>query len=344
MIPQIFVVVTLLITSLQAKLIESLYCGNRNCYHVLGVRRTASAAELSEKYHVLSRVYHPDRNTGDDTRKMYDAVVTAYDTLINDGKRKDYNYMLDNPEKIYYHYYQYYNRRYSPNINVRGFILVSIIIYSVFQYLYQSYTLSEAVKFALKKQRNHYKQLIEADESLNEMKLKIKNKKGKEEYKKLEEQVLKEIVERDLLANGEFIKPNVKNTLIVQILISPYHLAQNVKWHFEWYRSQKEKVETPNDDEESTSDIDKLISEKREAFVKKEMEEKEKKSKRSSKKTTFGDIEVVDEGEDTDCDDIKIILLNWVNAFFKFIKPYIRMFRKSKKKAFRESLLAKKNK
>lgn len=348
MILQLLFLSTLLVSTSQAQLIESLYCGTRNCYHVLGVRRTASTSELSQAYHTLSRVYHPDRNTGDDSRKTYDAVVTAYDTLINDGKRKDYNYLLDYPEKVYYHYYQYYNRRYSPNFNVRGLILVSIIIYSVCQYLYQSYTLSEGVKYALKRQRNHYKQLIETDESLAEMKRQIKNKKGKEEYKKLEEQVLRELVERDLTATGEFSRPDIKNTLFIQILFSPYYFARNLKWHIVWYRSGGGATHSSADEEEegaATSDIDKLVSEKKEAFLKNEMDEKQRKSKKNLRKVALhGNIEIVDEGEETDCDDIKMVLLNCVNAFFKFIKPYIRMFRKSKRKTFRESLLSKKMK
>lgn len=34
--------------------------------------------------------------------------------------------MLDNPDEMYYHYYQYYRRRYAPKVDVR--IVITIII------------------------------------------------------------------------------------------------------------------------------------------------------------------------------------------------------------------------
>jgi len=48
--------------------------------------------------------------------------------------RIDYDYMLDNPQEYYSHYYHYYKRKMSPKVDVRIVIAVSITVISVFQY------------------------------------------------------------------------------------------------------------------------------------------------------------------------------------------------------------------
>lgn len=71
-------------------LVEGLYCGKRDCYEVLGVRRSAGKAEIARAYRQLARRYHPDRyrpepggGPGDapPSAEAFLLVATAYETL-----------------------------------------------------------------------------------------------------------------------------------------------------------------------------------------------------------------------------------------------------------------------
>jgi len=77
----------------------------RNYYERLGVARTATLAEIKEAYREIARVYHPDSNFFGDILeykldekddKIFQLVTAAYDTLIKEDKRKEYDLTLPN--------------------------------------------------------------------------------------------------------------------------------------------------------------------------------------------------------------------------------------------------------
>nr|XP_006824392.1 PREDICTED: uncharacterized protein LOC102801032 [Saccoglossus kowalevskii] len=113
--------------------IEGLYCGKESCYDVLGVTREATKGEISKSYRQLARKYHPDKYKGPDADTKFQTIATAYEILRDEDQRKDYDYMLDNPEETYRHYYRYYRRQYAPKVDVRVVIAVTITVISVFQ-------------------------------------------------------------------------------------------------------------------------------------------------------------------------------------------------------------------
>lgn len=58
-------------------------------YKMLGVSREATKKEIKKAYYKLSHIHHPDKNGGD--RELFEELVTAYETLIDDNKRRIYD-------------------------------------------------------------------------------------------------------------------------------------------------------------------------------------------------------------------------------------------------------------
>jgi curved DNA-binding protein len=60
----------------------------RDLYEILGVSRTASAAELKTAYRKLAKKYHPDMNPGDRAAEERFKEVTAAAEVLTDPKRR----------------------------------------------------------------------------------------------------------------------------------------------------------------------------------------------------------------------------------------------------------------
>lgn len=79
-----------------------MYCGEDNCYHILGVDNDASAASVRKAYRDLAKQYHPDKNKGPgqaDAAAMFVKVAEAYEILSDDELRSSYDYYLAHPEE-----------------------------------------------------------------------------------------------------------------------------------------------------------------------------------------------------------------------------------------------------
>ena len=63
----------------------------RDFYEVLGVAKTASAAELKKAYRQLALKYHPDRNKAADAAEKFKEISEAYEVLGNQEKKKTYD-------------------------------------------------------------------------------------------------------------------------------------------------------------------------------------------------------------------------------------------------------------
>lgn len=226
--------------------VEGLYCGVENCYDVLGITRDMTKSEISKAYRKIARKYHPDRNKEEGAEKIFRLAATAYEVLKDEDSRRDYDYMLDNPEEAYYHYYQYYKRRLTPKVDVRYVITVTVLIISVLQYLHRMSAYSDAVKYAMQnpKHRNQALQIIHQEGLFAENNKKHKNKKSKEERKREEERILLEIVEESPDIKGEYTKASVTDTLLVHIFVSPYYFVTYMKWYMRWvYKFKVHKEE-----------------------------------------------------------------------------------------------------
>jgi len=64
----------------------------RNLYDILGVSKTATAAEIKTQYRKLARKYHPDLNKNDKSAaEKFKEVSAAYDILGDKDKRQKYD-------------------------------------------------------------------------------------------------------------------------------------------------------------------------------------------------------------------------------------------------------------
>lgn len=68
-----------------------------NHYEVLGVNESAAQDDIKSAYRKLAMKYHPDKNPGDKSaEEQFKKVQEAYDTLSEDSKRKNYDFMRKN--------------------------------------------------------------------------------------------------------------------------------------------------------------------------------------------------------------------------------------------------------
>lgn len=64
---------------------------NRDFYDVLGVAKTASAAELKKAYRKKALEFHPDKNKSSDAETKFKEVNEAYEILSNPQKKQTYD-------------------------------------------------------------------------------------------------------------------------------------------------------------------------------------------------------------------------------------------------------------
>ncbi|XP_013109903.2 dnaJ homolog subfamily C member 25 homolog [Stomoxys calcitrans] len=221
-------------------LLEGLYCGKQNCYDVLGVTRESTKSDIGKAYRILARKHHPDLHRTEEAKKeaeiQFKAIATAYEILKDDESRTDYDYMLDNPDEYYAHYYRYYRRRVAPKVDVRIVIVVTLTIISVIQYYSGWQRYDSAIKYFATVPKYRNKALEIAKDEINE---KVNSRKGKNRLTKADqkeeiEKIIIKVIEEKMDVKGAYAKPTVWDVLWVQIIISPYTLAKWLCWNVSW--------------------------------------------------------------------------------------------------------------
>ncbi len=75
-------------------------------YSTLGVKKGANPDEIRKAYRSLAMKHHPDRG-GD--QSQFQKIQEAYDTLINDQKRAEYDFQQQNPGGNQFHFHSGHN-------------------------------------------------------------------------------------------------------------------------------------------------------------------------------------------------------------------------------------------
>lgn len=230
----------------RSQLLEGLYCGKQNCYDVLGITRETTKPEIARAYRQLAKKFHPDLHRGDEAKKTaetkFKEIATAYEILRDEETRTDYDYMLDNPEAYYAHYYRYYRRRVAPKVDVRIVLIVTISVISIIQYYSAWQRYESAIKYfmTVPKYRNKAVEIASTQQQtqengkLNATDRTRKKKMSKAEQKEELEKLIRTIIEDNLDIKGAYAKPTIVDILWIQLIIFPWTLVMYLKWYFGW--------------------------------------------------------------------------------------------------------------
>ncbi|KAJ8932275.1 hypothetical protein NQ314_014767 [Rhamnusium bicolor] len=236
----------------QAQLLEGIYCGKENCYDVLEVTREATKSEIGKNYRKLARQYHPDLHRTPEAKEIaeeqFKKIANAYEILKDEESRTDYDYMLDNPDEYYAHYYRYYRRRVAPKVDVRIVLIVTISIISAVQYYSGWQRYDSAIKYfaTVPKYRNRALDIAKQDGLLSDnKKSKGKNKVSKEET----ECIIRKVIEDKMDIKGAYAKPSITDILWIQLVISPYTLVKYVYWYLSWFWRHTVLMQQYNEEE-----------------------------------------------------------------------------------------------
>jgi len=76
-------------------------------YEILGISENASAEEIKKAFRELALKWHPDRNPTPGAKEKFIEIYTAYATLIDPDKKKEYDQYLRSYRSDYKGYEQY---------------------------------------------------------------------------------------------------------------------------------------------------------------------------------------------------------------------------------------------
>lgn len=220
-------------------LLEGIYCGKENCYEVLEVTRDAAKNEIAKNYRRLAKKFHPDLHRGEEAKKeaeeQFKKIATAYEILRDEEERSDYDYMLDNPQEYYAHYYRYYRRRMAPKVDVRIVIAVTITIISLVQYYSGWSKYDTAIKYFMTVPKYRNKALEIAKDEIKDCQSRKGGRKSKAEIKEEQDRIIRRVIEENMDIKGAYAKLEITDILWVQLIILPYTIAYYIYWYMRWF-------------------------------------------------------------------------------------------------------------
>ncbi|CAA7394487.1 unnamed protein product [Spirodela intermedia] len=214
----------------------AIYCGEDDCYDLLGVKQNANASEIKKAYYKLSLKHHPDKNPDPESRKVFLKIANAYEILKDEETREQYDYAIAHPEEVFYNTARYYHAYYGHKTDPRAVLIGLLLVVSALQYLNQWSRYTQAV--AMVKRTPAYKNKLRALELERTGGVTNKKKARKPMDKKTEEELSNEL---QLQIQGAD-KPSIWKLVGVRFLLLPYLLGKLLLWRCCWlwrYRVRK---------------------------------------------------------------------------------------------------------
>ncbi|VDL88662.1 unnamed protein product [Schistocephalus solidus] len=220
----------------------------------MGVSRDADLSAIQKAYRSLARQHHPDKHATQERKvaaeQEFIKIATAYEVclvfylllfsfilVLRDAEQRgEYDYMLDHPEEMYYNYYRYYRRRYTPKVDVRLVLLGAILVVSTIQYIGQRTKHNQAVNFLVRdpKHRAKAKELALMEGRFHVKKRDVGRRLTREELKEREDEVIRSVIVETVDLRGDCGVPSIRNTLLVHLLFLPFCLIRLIFWAIRW--------------------------------------------------------------------------------------------------------------
>lgn len=204
------------------------FCGDKNCFDILGVKRNASKSEIRRAYRKLSQEKHPDKRPGDQSvKEEFRNIGTAYEILTDDEKRFKYEDFLDNPGKYPEYFVQ--TEHYAPKSNTVMVIIGILIVSTIVHWLNMNYSYREA--------KRRSKNSVEFQRQVSRL-IKSKVATSKEQAE--------EMINVDIVGLEE---PHWRNLFIVKAAMLPGQLLRYFLWATRWMIDYKiRKIEYTKED------------------------------------------------------------------------------------------------
>ena len=169
-------------------------------------------------------------------------ISNAYEVLSDEDTRKDYDYFLDHPEEQMTNQYRYYRTRMAKKVDIRAVLAGLVIVTTILQLTLQRQGREHNI--------NRFKSTKDFQQRLNE---KISASKTKQQAKKkkisnedkvrarlaLEDQLIEEL-DREF---GLFPRVSWRQTIIPQLICSPWTIYQEIKSQRERAKLDAERAE-----------------------------------------------------------------------------------------------------
>uniref|UniRef100_A0A1D1XYY4 DnaJ subfamily C member 25 n=1 Tax=Anthurium amnicola TaxID=1678845 RepID=A0A1D1XYY4_9ARAE len=208
---------------------RAIYCGEDDCYDLLGVTQSANTSEIKKSYYKLSLKYHPDKNPDPESRKVFVKIANAYEILKDEATREQYDYAITHPEEVFYNAARYYHAYYGHKTDPRAVLIGLLLMVSALQYLNQWTRYTQAV--AMVKKTPAYKNRLRALELERSGGVTNKKKARKQMDKKTEEELSNEL---QLQIQGAE-KPSIWKLVVIRFLLLPYMLGKLLFWRCCWF-------------------------------------------------------------------------------------------------------------
>jgi len=234
------------------------FCGEYNCYDLLGLSPDASLKDIKKAYRKVSLTLHPDKNKDANATEVFQLITKAYEILSGNDSRPLFDYYLKNPKDYFkvsgQHYYEIL-----PKSDVRLIVVVVIGLLSWFFHTIQYQKYEKIVKYLRSATLNNltlnnggtkqtlelYKRASEIyDEKIKELRAKGEKSKVKMTNDPLFEKIVNEIV-AEVKVEGGYRKPEWKDLFAVHCVLFPYYI---VLWAMKYHRRYISKNPLPSED------------------------------------------------------------------------------------------------
>jgi DnaJ family protein C protein 25 len=215
---------------------SAIYCGDDDCYDLLGVPTSATASDIKKAYYKLSLKHHPDKNPDPETKEKFQKIATAYEILKDEVKREQYDYAIAHPEEFFYNTARYYQAYYGPQADLRAVLVGILVILSFFQFLNEKMRHAQMVDMV--KQTPAYKNKLKALE-LQKNGAVSNKKKGQKYRSRMDGDDLSKDLDLQI-AGAE--QPTPWRLIGVGFILLPYTLGKLAFWQGSWiwqYRIKK---------------------------------------------------------------------------------------------------------